>query len=83
MVTVKFSQMTTKKLNALLATASDEDKAAIEAVLAAREQAQAPKAETPAETPVYEDETPLTPEEEAALKAAEENGGLNPLYNGS
>jgi hypothetical protein len=83
MVTVKFAQMTTKKLNALLATASDEDKAAIEAVLAAREQAQAPKAETPAETPVYEDETPLTPEEEAALKAAEENGGLNLLYNGS
>lgn len=83
MATEKFSQMTTKKLNALLATASDEDKAAIEAVLAAREQAQVPKAETPAETPVYEDETPLTPEEEAALKAAEENGGLNPLYNGS
>lgn len=83
MTTKKFAQMTTKKLNALLATASDEDKAAIEAVLAAREQAQAPKAETPAETPVYEDETPLTPEEEAALKAAEENGGLNPLYNGS
>lgn len=83
MTTKKFSQMTTKKLNALLATASDEDKKAIEAVLAAREQAQAPEAETPAETPVYEDETPLTPEEEAALKAAEENGGLNPLYNGS
>lgn len=91
MATEKFSQMTTKKLNALLATASDEDKAAIEAVLAAREQAQAPVApaapeataeETPA-APVYEDETPLTPEEEAALKAAEENGGLNPLYNGS
>ena len=30
MVTMKFSQMTTKKLNALLATASDEDKKAIE-----------------------------------------------------
>ena len=42
MATKKFSQMTTKKLNALLATASDEDKAEIEAVLAAREQAQAP-----------------------------------------
>lgn len=88
MATKKFSQMTTKKLNALLATASDDDKKAIEAVLAAREQAQAPAtvetpAETPAETPVYEDETPLTPEEEAALKAAEENGGLNPMYNGS
>lgn len=83
MATKKFAQMTTKKLSALLATASDEDKKAIEAVLAAREQAQAPKAKISAETPVYEDETPLTPEEEAAIKAAEENGGLNPLYNGS
>ena len=87
MATKKFAQMTTKKLNALMATASDEDKKAIEAVLAAREQAQAPKAaeetaETPAEVPAAE-ETTLTPEEEAAIKAAEENGGLNPLYNGS
>lgn len=88
MVTMKFSQMTTKKLNALLATASDEDKKAIEAVLAAREQAQAPAApettaeETPA-APASEEETQLSPEEEAAIKAAEENGGLNPLYNGS
>ena len=88
MTTKKFSQMTTKKLNALLATASDEDKKAIEAVLAAREQAQAPAApETTAEetptAPASEEETQLSPEEEAAIKAAEENGGLNPLYNGS
>lgn len=88
MTTKKFSQMTTKKLNALLATASDEDKKAIEAVLAAREQAQAPAApettteETPA-APASEEETQLSPEEEAAIKAAEENGGLNQLYNGS
>ena len=88
MATKKFSQMTTKKLNALLATASDEDKKAIEAVLAAREQIQAPAApeataeETPA-APASEEETQLSPEEEAAIKAAEENGGLNPLYNGS
>lgn len=91
MATGKFSQMTTKKLNALLATASDEDKKAIEAVLAAREQAQASAApavpeataeETPA-APASEEETQLSPEEEAAIKAAEENGGLNPLYNGS
>ena len=91
MTTEKFSQMTTKKLNALLATASDEDKKAIEAVLAAREQAQAPAAPaapeaTAEETPAAfasEEETQLSPEEEAAIKAAEENGGLNPLYNGS
>ena len=91
MTTKKFSQMTTKKLNALLATASDEDKKAIEAVLAAREQAQALAApaalgataeETPA-APASEEETQLSPEEEAAIKAAEENDGLNPLYNGS
>lgn len=88
MATMKFSQMTTKKLNALLATASDEDKKAIEAVLAAREQAQVPAApeataeETPA-APASEEETQLSPEEEAAIKAAEENGGLNPLYNSS
>lgn len=87
MTTKNFAQMTTKKLNALMAIASDEDKKAIEAVLAAREQAQAPKAaeetvEAPAEVPAAE-ETPLAPEEEAAIKAAEENGGLNPLYNGS
>ena len=88
MTTKKFSQMTTKKLNALLATASDEDKKAIEAVLAAREQAQAPAApeataeETPA-APASEEETQLSPEEEAAIKAAEENGGFNQLYNGS
>lgn len=85
MATKKFAQMTTKKLNALLATASDEDKKAIEEVLAAREQAQTPATETPAAQGVqeYENETPLTPEEEAALKAAEENGGINPMYNGS
>ena len=91
MTTKKFLRMTTKKLNALLATASDEDKKAIEAVLAAREQAQAlaapaaPEAtaeETPA-APASEEETQLSPEEEAAIKAAEENGGFNLLYNGS
>ena len=93
METMKFLQMTTKKLNALLATASDEDKKAIEAVLAAREQAQA-QAQAPAapaapeataeETPeATAEETQLSPEEEAALEAAEENGGLNPLYNDS
>lgn len=74
MATKKFNQMTTKKLNALLATASDRDKAEIEAILAAREQAANSNSE---------EETPLTPEEEAAVAAAEANDGLNPLYNGS
>lgn len=88
MATKKFSQMTTKKLNALLATTSDEDKKAIEAVLAAREQIQAPAVEVQSEVanPVqeFEDtENPLTPEEEAAIKAAEENGGINPMSNSS
>lgn len=87
MATKKFSQMTTKKLNALLATASDEDKKAIEAVLTAREQATKPAAEEvsiPTPGPV-EDVliNEVSPEEEAAIKAAEENGGLNPMYNGS
>lgn len=91
MATMKFSQMATKKLNALLATASDEDKKAIEAVLAAREQAQAPAAPAAPEATAEEthaalaseEETQLSLEEEAAIKAAEENGGLNPFYNGS
>ena len=89
MATMKFSQITTKKLNALLATASDEDKKAIEAVLAAREQAQVPVSEETqfeVANPVqeFEDtENPLTPEEEAAIKAAEENGGINPMSNSS
>ena len=89
MTTMKFSQMTTKKLNALLATASDEDKKAIEAVLAAREQSQVSvSGETQLEAAnsvqEFEDtENPLTPEEEAAIKAAEENGGINPMSNSS
>lgn len=89
MATKKFSQMTTKKLNALLATASDEDKKAIEAVLAAREHIQVSvSGETQSEVAnsvqEFEDtENPLTPEEEAAIKAAEENGGINPMSNSS
>lgn len=93
MATKKFAQMRTKSLRALLETASEEDKVAIEAVLAEREKAEKAKAaaaeapvetpaEAPAETPAFEEETPLTPEEEAALKAAEENGGANPMYTG-
>lgn len=82
MATKKFAQMRTKSLKALLETASEEDKVAIEAVLAEREKAKAATDEAPVETPAFEEETPLTPEEEAALKAAEENGGANPMYTG-
>lgn len=89
MTTKKFLQMTTKKLNALLATASDEDKKAIEAVLAAREQTQVlvpgeTQSEVANSVQEFEDtENPLTPEEEAAIKAAEKNGGINPMSNSS
>ena len=89
MATKNFSQMATKKLNALLATASDEDKKAIEAVLAAREQTQVSvpgetQSEVANSVQEFEDtENPLTPEEEAAIKAAEENGGINPMSNSS
>lgn len=90
MATKKFAQMTTKKLNALLATASDEDRAQIEAVLAAREQVAAPAApEAEDNTPVggvdgdtVEVGGPLTPEEEAAIATAEANDGVNPNYSG-
>lgn len=85
MATKNFAQMTTKKLNALLATANDEDKAAIQAVLEAREQATAPAAEAPKAVKVveFESETPLTEEEKAALETAEANDGINPMYNGN
>ena len=72
MATKKFNQMTTKKLNALMATASDEDKAAIEAILAAREQAKASAAteaqaeEAPATTEAQAEEAPATTEAQAA-----------------
>ena len=68
MTTKKFAQMTTKKLNALMATASDEDKKAIEAVLAAREQAQAQASKSAEETAEAPAEAP------AAEKTPKENG---------
>lgn len=80
MATKKFSQMTTKKLTALLETASEEDKVAIQEVLDARAAVQTAPAQ--AEVSEAEEEKPLTPEEEAALNAAEENGGINPMYAG-
>ena len=79
MATKNFSQMTTKKLQALLNTASDEDKAAIQAVLDARMQAETPAVQGVAEGQEYNDpEYTLSPEEEAAYAAAEANGGKLP-----
>lgn len=70
MATKKFAQMTTKKLNALLETANDEDRTKIEAILTAREQA--------AGAAVTEIEgSELTPEEKAAIKTAEASDGIN------
>ena len=61
-----FKLMSTKKLNALLETATDEERVAIEEALAAREAKKAEEAQQSAETPE------LTAEEEAAIAAVEE-----------
>ena len=82
MATKKFNQMTTKKLNARLNTASDEDKVAIEAVLAAREQAKGVVADTQDEAPAADtqdeaaadtqDEAPAAPEVKHSEKMTDE-----------
>lgn len=72
-----FKQMSTKKLQALMETASEEDRMAIQEVLNARQQV---AAKASVEEP---EEEALTPEEEEAIAAAEANGGINPLFNGS
>lgn len=87
MTTKKFAQMATKKLTALLETANDEDRAQIEAVLAAREQAVTPETDEVSVAGIngvteVEVGGELTPEEEAALQAAEANNGINPMYTG-
>ena len=74
MATKKFSQMTTKKLTALMESASEEDRMEIQKVLDARMAAQ--------QAPANDEESELTPEEEAAIAAAEANGGINPMYQG-
>ena len=71
--------MTTKKLQALLNTASDEDKAEIQAVLDARTQAETPAVQGQAEGQEYNNpEYTPTAEEEAAYAEAEKNGGKLP-----
>lgn len=79
MATKDFTKMTTTKLNALLATASDEDKVKIQEVLDARAQAEKPAAQGQPEGQEYNDpEHTLSPEEEAAYEEAEKNGGKAP-----
>ena len=77
MTTKNYKTMTTKKLNALLATASDEDKAAIEEVLATRNAIAAePVNEVPAEVneaePVNEVPAEVTPEQPKKTKMTDE-----------
>lgn len=76
MATKNLNQMSSKKLNEMFNSeeTTQEVKDQITAILEARQQ----KAKEVAEA----EEAPLTPEEEAAIKAAEENGGINPSYEG-
>lgn len=69
MATKDFTKMTTKKLNALYETASDEDKAAIQEVLDARAQAELPKGQG------WVGDSEETEAEAEAYAAAEKNGG--------
>ena len=79
---MNYNKLATKKLQALMATASDEDEKTIEAILAQREQTAAKTQVQAPVTDAYEDPE-MTDEERAAIEAAEKNGGINPLYNGS
>lgn len=84
----KFAMMATKKLTALLGTATEEEKVEIQAILDARAAAQtAPATQTTqattSETKGNEEaEEELTEAEKAAIAAAEANGGINPNYSG-
>lgn len=89
MATKKFAQMATKKLNALLETASEEDRVEIQKVLDARAAAQvapttqaAPASASQTESNASQEEE-LTEAEKAAIEAAEANGGINPNYAGN
>lgn len=68
MATKNFAQMSTKKLNALLETASDEEKAQIQEVLNKRNAASAGAAQAPASEE-------LSAEEQAAIAAVEAENG--------
>lgn len=73
MATKNFKQMSTKKLNALMETASEEDKVLIQEVLDTRAAA---KIGASAETPAQGSE--LSEEEKAAIAAAEAESGVKP-----
>lgn len=75
MATKKFAQMSTKKLNALLETASDEDRVAIQAILDARSNKQAVTELSDEEKQAMEtaEGSELSEEEEQAIKNAEAN----------
>lgn len=82
MATKNFSQMTTKRLTALLETASEEDKVKINEVLEKRAAALQPKTDVAENDEVETENAELSDEEKAAIKAAEANGGINPMYAG-
>lgn len=74
MATKNFEKLTTKKLNALLNTASEEEKVLIQAELDKRAEAQAAATSAQASQAApyeAEPETELTPEEQALVDAAE------------
>lgn len=75
MATKDFNKLTTKKLQALLETASEEDKVAIQKVLNTRSQKAADEVTKTATSTVVEmaPESELSPEEEAAIAQAEKD----------
>ena len=77
MTTKDFSKMTTKKLNALLATASDEDKAAIQEILDSRAQVPATDNDLPKGQGWVGGDSEEAADEEA-YEEAEKNGGKAP-----
>lgn len=75
MATKDFNKLTTKKLQALLETASEEDKVVIQKVLNTRSQKAADEVTKTATSTVVEmaPESELSPEEEAAIAQAEKD----------
>lgn len=69
MATINYSKLSDKKLNALMETATDEQKVLIQQELSARQAARAQA------TQEYVNEEPLSPEQEKQLAEAEANGG--------